>query len=403
METKTKRQRKRTRLLLGTVLGVALAVAPLFVRADPLDDYLAKQQQLSEKAGAVQSLSDELTVLDQSIAAKSQYVGSLNAQIATVRQQLAKINQELSGLDQGRQQRQTELNRYVRTDYVDGQPNAYFVLAGSGTLSAATQKSSYLGIFKSRTDRLVKELATTERRFDERQRDVISHVQQLDNLETQTSKESQELAAVRASKAQLLADTQGQESTFQRQLDAMRAQLTKLGVFGRSSCAQVGSRVWPETGGYFNQCDSRWADTKLGFSNSSTMGDFGCGVAALAMVFKHYGIDTNPPGLNEDLKRVGAFYDDLLIWGNTGGASQGHLRVTNHSGVDWNQVNSQLAGGNPVIVYIDRGSSSHYVVLLSQDGSTYRMHDSIQGPYLRFSDFYSTGSVQQYITFQKTG
>ena len=143
--------------------------------------------------------------------------------------------------------------------------------------------------------------------------------------------------------------------------------------------AESGGRVWPETDNYFNQTDPRWASTKLGFSDSSTICNYGCGVTSIAMVFKRYGIDTDPIRLNADLRRVGAFWDDLLVWNNVGNASQGRLSVTKHFGGNWGDINAKLDAGTPVIVYIDRGS--------------------INGPGLRFSDYYSTDAVYEYVTF----
>ncbi|MEJ7660508.1 MAG: C39 family peptidase [Hymenobacter sp.] len=167
--------------------------------------------------------------------------------------------------------------------------------------------------------------------------------------------------------------------------------------------------MWDESGGYFNQLDSRWIDEKLGFSDSSTIGDYGCGVAALAMVYKHYGLPTNPSLLNGDLKRTGALFGDLLEWPNTTAASGGRLASVGSASLfergraDWNLINSQLDTGNPVIVYIDRpGQISHYVVLTARRGSGYLMHDPIEGPNLRFEDYYQTDWVYQTITYKRS-
>ncbi len=73
--------------------------------------------------------------------------------------------------------------------------------------------------------------------------------------------------------------------------------------------------------------------------------------------------------------------------------------MTKHFGGNWADINSKLDAGTPVIVYIDRGSISHYVVLWGRSGTSYRMHDPINGPGRRFSDYYSHDAVYEYITF----
>lgn len=387
----------------ATVIALIAAAGPVFVNADPLEDYAKTQQQLADQAAQVKTLSDELRLLDQTAAAKAEYLKQITAEADKVRAELAGVNQELGDMQRKRQSAQTKLNQLVRTDYLDGQASAYYVLASADSLSTMTAASSYIGIFQERTDGLVGQLDGIERRQEERQHDVTARVQRLDQLEEEAQREAGELAAVRDSKQRLLESTQGQEDLYRQQYEAARAQLVKLGIFGSSGCDRVGAREWPETGGYFNQCDPRWSEAKLGYSDESTLGDFGCGVASLAMVYEQYGIDTDPLRLNEDLKRVGSFVGDLMQWRNSAGASGGRLALANspYGGVDWNHINQQLDAGNPVIVYVDRGSINHYVVLLRRSGTGYIMHDPIEGPNQRFSDHYSTSAVHQYITYRR--
>jgi peptidoglycan hydrolase CwlO-like protein len=389
--------------ILGIAVAVVAAAGPLFVQADPLEDYAKTQQQLADQAAQVKTLSDEMRVLDQTIAAKSEYLKHVTAETEKVRGELAGVNKELGDMQRNKQNAQGKLNKLVRTDYLDGKTSAYFVLASADSLSTMTAASSYLGIFQEKTDGLVNKLDQLERRQEERQNEVTQRVQRLDQLESEAQKESNELAAVRSSKQQLLDSTQGQEDVYRQQYEAARAQLVKLGIFGSSGCSRVGAREWPETGGYFNQCDPRWSEAKLGFSDDSTIGDFGCGVTSLAIVYEQYGLDTDPLRMNESLKRTGGFVGDLMQWRNAAGPSGGALALANnpYGGVDWSAINGQLDAGNPVIVYVDRGTINHYVVLLRRSGTGYIMHDPIEGPNQRFSDHYSTSAVQQYITFRR--
>lgn len=390
--------------IIGTAIALIAAVGPVLVGAGPLEDYTKTQQQLADQAGQVKTLSDEMRVLDQTITIKSEYLNQITAEADKVRGELAGVNRELGDMQRKRLSAQDKLNRLVRTDYLDGPASAYYVLASADSLSTMTAASSYIGIFQEKTDGLVGQLVRLERHQGERQRDVTARVQRLDQLEDEAQRESHELAAVRNSKQQLLESTQGQEDAYRRQYEEAREQLVKLGIFGSSGCDRVGAREWPETGGYFNQCDPRWSEATLGYSDSSTLGDFGCGVVSLAMVYEQYGIDTDPLRLNEDLKRVGSFVGDLMQWRNSAGASGGRLALANnpYGGVDWGHIDRQLDSGNPVIVYVDRGSINHYVVLLRQSGTGYIMHDPIEGPNQRFSDHYSIGAVHQYITFRRT-
>lgn len=60
----------------------------------------------------------------------------------------------------------------------------------------------------------------------------------------------------------------------------------------------------------FSQNDSRWANTKLGFSSWETVGQYGCLVAAFANVAQAQGTDLDPNGVNQALKDRSLFVVD---------------------------------------------------------------------------------------------
>ena len=58
----------------------------------------------------------------------------------------------------------------------------------------------------------------------------------------------------------------------------------------------------------FRQSDERWSDDPLGgVPDNGTLGGQGCAVAAAAMVFKFYGIETDPQQLNWFLTAVDGY------------------------------------------------------------------------------------------------
>ncbi|HEY8108431.1 MAG TPA: C39 family peptidase [Patescibacteria group bacterium] len=388
--------------VLALVLGATLVV-PRFASADPLDEFTKIEQRLNEKAGQVDTLRDEVDLLDERADAKLEVLAELRARIAKLHAELGDTVGRLDGLLAEERSVRGSLGEVVRVDYVEGSPGAWEVLAGAGGLSDALDQQTANGSLGDYARSLADELGEMQEDIDRDRKSLVSRKRNVEQLEAEAARQLAELDAVRDVKRQLLASTQGQEDAYQRRYDAARAQLIKMGVFGKSGCSRVGSRVWPDRDGYFNQCDPRWADAKLGYSDSSTLGDFGCGVASLAMVYKLYGNvgHTTPLQMNRELRNVAAFQDDLLWWNRVGGAYGNRLDVTVHNGgTDWGAIDGNLAAGRPVIVWVDRGPINHYVVLLRRDGGDYRMHDPIEGPNLRFSDHYSTGAVQQYVTFR---
>ncbi|MEX2043660.1 MAG: C39 family peptidase [Patescibacteria group bacterium] len=390
-------------MILALMLIAALVV-PRFAEADPIEEFTKIEQRLSEKAGEVETLHEELDVLEETAEAKLAAVAKLRGHIAEIRGELDGIVDRVSELSAEEQSMRQSLGSVVRVDYLEGSPGAWEVLAGSGGLSEALDQQNANGSLGDYANGLTEDLEEARREIDRERTSLVSKKRNLERLEIEADRQLRELEAVREAKQQLLESTRGQEDVFQRQYEALHEQLIELGLFGKSGCSRVGSRIWPGTDGYFNQCDPRWSDATLGYSDSSTLGDYGCGVASLAMVYKTYGGigNTNPLQMNQALRAVVAFQDDLLWWNRVGGAYGKTLNATVHnSGTDWGDINRQLDLGRPVIVWVDRGSINHYVVLLRRSGSSYLMHDPIEGPNLRFADYYSAGAVRQYVTFSR--
>lgn len=393
--------------VLAVCFAAVLVAAPFVVRADPQSEFSDRERELAEKAAQVRSLSEEVELLDETVEARSKYLAELTIDLNRVRDDLTVINRELSEMQEKRLAAETVLNRFIRSDYTAARVDAYTILASERSLSENLANQSYVGNLQGFMDKMAERLAKLERDMASRQKEARSRYAQLDGAEQRVSREAAELATIRDHKSALLAETQGQEDFYRRQYEASREQLKKMGIFARSARQRIASRVWDDAGGYYNQLDSRWIDDKLGFSRESTLGDYGCGVAALATVFRHYGIDTDPPRLNQELRRNRAFVDDLLDWRRVPAASGGLLTLASkpypigQPSVDWALIDAQLAANNPVIVYVDRaGEISHYVTLIAKRGENYFMHDPIEGPNLRFGDYYRNEAVLQAISFR---
>lgn len=408
------KKKRISRLFLLSCLIAAAFLAPRLAAADPIDELTKVEEHLSDKAAEVDSLQEELDLLDERAEAKLVAVAKLQGRIAEIRSELDETTERLDGLAGSERSARQSLQQVIRVDYLEGSPGAWEVLAGPGGLSDALDQQNANGSLGDYANGLAEDLKQSQREIDRDRKSLISKKRNLEQLESEAGRQLGELEAVRDAKRELLGSTKGQEDAYQKQYEELRAELVEMGIFGKSGCSRVGSRVWPGTDGYFNQCDPRWADIKLGDSDTSTLGDYGCGVASLAMVYKTYGgvSDTDPLKMNQELRRTAAFWDDLLVWGGVDGAYDNALQVTAHGGARWDLINRELdrrdrrgqSDPRPVIVYIDRGVTNHYVVLLRRlrrDGSDYLMHDPIEGPNRRFSDYYSTGAVQQYVTFRR--
>jgi hypothetical protein len=128
----------------------------------------------------------------------------------------------------------------------------------------------------------------------------------------------------------------------------------------------------------FRQGDDRWADDPLGgVPKNGTLGGEGCAVAAAAMVFKFYGIDTDPQQLNWFLTSVDGYTErGWLYWDRAAWLSPNHVRHAYEDLPSYQLIDSNIARGNPVIVRVRlRGGITHFVVIAGKDGFDYLVRD----------------------------
>ena len=129
--------------------------------------------------------------------------------------------------------------------------------------------------------------------------------------------------------------------------------------------------------------DKRWADKKLGTSSVS-IGDAGCVLCCATIICRFYGHDVWPDWLNEQMIKVGGYYDQNLWMWDKLTAVFPDIKV--HQLIDCytvpaplNEIDKRLEEGHPVIVCVDfdpkPGVQTHFVVIFGKKGDDYYLAD----------------------------
>lgn len=132
----------------------------------------------------------------------------------------------------------------------------------------------------------------------------------------------------------------------------------------------------------FEQGDERWeADPLGGVELNGTLGDAGCAVASVAMIFKSYGINTDPQQLNWFLSEVGGYTEQgWIYWERAAWFAPDRVRHVYEDLPSYELIDSNLAIGNPVIVRVHlRNGATHFVVIAGKDGFDYLIRDPGSG------------------------
>lgn len=128
----------------------------------------------------------------------------------------------------------------------------------------------------------------------------------------------------------------------------------------------------------FRQGDERWrVDPIGGVPENGTLGSVGCAVAAAAMVFQSYGIDTDPQQLNWFLTDKGGYTErGWLYWERAAWWAPDRVQHVYEDLPSYQLIDSNLARGNPVIVRVRYSSGiTHFVVIAGKEGFDYLIRD----------------------------
>ncbi len=128
----------------------------------------------------------------------------------------------------------------------------------------------------------------------------------------------------------------------------------------------------------FRQGDERWRDDPLGgVTENGTLGSDGCAVASAAMIFRFYGIDTDPQRLNWFLTATDGYTKEgWIYWDRAAWWAPDRVRYLYEDLPSYQLIDSNLARGNPVIVRVRFGSGiTHFVVIAGKDGFDYLVRD----------------------------
>src|ERR1700751_1252243 len=147
----------------------------------------------------------------------------------------------------------------------------------------------------------------------------------------------------------------------------------------------------------FRQSDEKWAADPLGgIEENGTLGGEGCAVAAAAMVFKFYGVQTDPQQLNWFLTTVDGYTDrGWLYWDRAAWFAPDHIKFAYEDLASYQLIDSNLTRGNPVIVRVRLPSGiTHFVVIAGKDGFDYLIRDPGAGA---VKGFYPLGELHSKI------
>lgn len=132
-----------------------------------------------------------------------------------------------------------------------------------------------------------------------------------------------------------------------------------------------------------SQQDPRWKSARLGFSSTSTIGEFGCALTSVAIHLSGFGCPETPQTLNEKLKRRGGFIQDAIVWAAVSNiypkARFKNIITCRDTDAPIGAIGNSIAAGQPVIIEVDSspraGLQTHWVVAYQKVGKDFLILD----------------------------
>lgn len=331
------------------------------------------QSKISSLQGQEKTLSSQISVMDSQIQLTQLRINATQQQIMDLTMNIDTANTKISSL-QGSIDNLTKvlLNRIVST-YEVGSEQPFQILMSSSDISDFFTRANYLRIAQAHDKQLIYDTVQAKNDYANQKQIYEDEKKQVEALNTQLKAYTDQLDQEKSQKKQLLADTQGNEATYQRLLAQTEAQLASFSKFVtvQGGASLLSNQTQCDSWGcYYNQRDNQWGSVALNGTQYSIASD-GCLMTSMAMVYTHYGHrDVTPLSINSVSSNFSGIPPALLRFSVTAnGVSSQRVSA---------DIDSTLAGGDPVIVGISYDGGpypDHFVVFVSGSNGDYTMND----------------------------
>jgi peptidoglycan hydrolase CwlO-like protein len=348
-------------------------------------DFLSAK--VSDLKSQEDTLSSQIKVMNNQINLTEARIEATQEQITSLTMDIDTASKKVSNLEQSIDELVGVLANRIVATYEVGTIQPFQILLTSSNVSDFFKRLNYLKIAQEHDKKLIYDTQQAKVDYANQKNIYQDQKKQVEALKTQLVSYTAQLNDQKASKQQLLTDTQGSEANYQRQLERARQELAGFTSFTSAAGATFATFGSGSNGWYYTQRDPQWGGTLLPGSSSSVL-LAGCAVTSVAMVCKSYGQGVTPASIvASPNKFIGG---DLWNW-----AFSCDGKTTDWIGSSQDQVRSYVEAGTPVILRLVAPSVSglHFVVAWKWDGGDFIIHDPYYGPDKKFSDRYSWSQV----------
>lgn len=367
---------------------------------DTLENQLKNAKRLAElKKQQSKTLEGQIQILNLEITNVQGGISSLEKEIDATQENIDAIKEKIDTKNKNIEEYQKNLGEMMRNYYKLNQNLGLSLLSEDNGMSNVFTQSDYLSQVSTKINTFLNIIREEKASLSQERENIEIEKGKLDNKKFDLDQEKNTLAAKKSEKGSLLTRTKGEEAEYQALISKIESQMKQL-LIDVNSLSVVEQRELnnilkdakkpkegtASTSWHYYQTDSRWKNERLGGSRY-TIGDSGCAITSIAMVFTYHNEKVNP----EKLADVSSFTNQGYIdWDSaTKKFDMDLVEKTNHfsGSIDFDDLEDYIDDDRPVIVYIRAGSKygpGHYVVVHGYDkkNKDFVVHDPYWGPNL---------------------
>lgn len=347
------------------------------------------KNKLVELRSQKNTLASQIQYMDTQVYLTALQIEETEEKIEKTQNEIETLTTKIEGLDDSLSYLSKLLINQVIEGYKKRSVSFFDLFLDSGNAQDLFNRLQYLKTTQNNNQKTLIQVQKTKLNFEDLKKLREENKIKLSELSNVLEQQKNSLAIQRNAKQKLLADTQNNETIYQKLLTQAEQQLRAFKSFvqgsgvGIISNNQLGSG---SDGAYYSQRDERWANKAIGYSSENVL-DVGCLLTSISMFAKKTGSNITPLDIASDANR---FYGSTALmslpWSGVSG--KGYV------GLSIGDIDGELEKGNPVIVGVMINNCSwggnHFILLIKKDGSDYIMHDPVYGPDLKFSSHYGT-------------
>jgi len=347
-------------------------------------------QKLNQLGTAKNTLANQIKIIDSQveltllkITQTENSIKKLETEIDKLGIEIEKLNGQLDNLSK------IFINQIIQNYKLQKRVPA-FAYIFSSNLNDFLEQHKYITLLQKDSQNNLITMETARTNYDLQKTTKEKKQTELEELKKTLASQKISLNSQKISKNKLLEDTKNDERKYQQLLSQAQSQLAALKNFSKTygnTCLESSPGSGSD-GNFYSQRDPRWCHQFIGYS-SDTIGEVGCYISSISMVYKKIGSDVTPSAFAANPSN---FWANTAYMNNPNPPSGYSYQQVSYS---TSVIDRELSSGRYVIAQIKMANVAgmHFIVIISGSNGNYKIHDPWFGPDQNFSDHYSPSLV----------